>query len=51
MEKVLDHVGIAVRSIDDALPFYLNVLNGMTDIQVIHQVLKYTLLSSELMIK
>ncbi|HJF33115.1 MAG TPA: hypothetical protein K8V56_15245, partial [Sporosarcina psychrophila] len=25
---VLDHVGIAVRSIDDALPFYLNVLNG-----------------------
>ncbi|MEK5067924.1 VOC family protein [Sporosarcina sp. FSL K6-1508] len=28
MGYVLDHVGIAVRSIDDALPFYLNVLNG-----------------------
>lgn len=28
MEYVLDHVGIAVRNIDDALPFYLNVLNG-----------------------
>ncbi len=28
LEYVLDHVGIAVRSIDDALPFYLNVLNG-----------------------
>lgn len=28
MEYVLDHVGIAVRSIEDALPFYLNVLNG-----------------------
>ncbi|MGG3889536.1 VOC family protein [Metabacillus fastidiosus] len=28
MNYVLDHVGIAVRSIDDALPFYLNVLNG-----------------------
>ncbi|MED4400119.1 VOC family protein [Metabacillus fastidiosus] len=28
MNYVLDHVGIAVRSIDDALPFYLNILNG-----------------------
>lgn len=28
LNYVLDHVGIAVRSIDDALPFYLNVLNG-----------------------
>lgn len=28
MNYVLDHVGIAVRRIDDALPFYLNVLNG-----------------------
>lgn len=28
MEYVLDHVGIAVRNIDDALPFYLHVLNG-----------------------
>ena len=31
MEYVLDHVGIAVRSIDDALPFYLNVLNGLLE--------------------
>lgn len=30
-EYVLDHVGIAVRSIDDALPFYLNVLNGVLE--------------------
>ena len=28
LEYILDHVGIAVRNIDDALPFYLNVLNG-----------------------
>ncbi|PKG23117.1 VOC family protein [Niallia nealsonii] len=28
MNYVLDHVGIAVRNIDDALSFYLNVLNG-----------------------
>lgn len=28
LNYVLDHVGIAVRSIDDALPFYLNILNG-----------------------
>ncbi|QBP41266.1 VOC family protein [Paenisporosarcina antarctica] len=31
MEYVLDHVGIAVRSIDDALPFYINVLNGVLE--------------------
>ena len=31
MEYVLDHVGIAVRNIDDALPFYLNVLNGLLE--------------------
>ncbi|AQQ53347.1 methylmalonyl-CoA epimerase [Planococcus lenghuensis] len=32
MEAVLDHIGVAVRSIDEALPFYLNVLNGsLTD--------------------
>lgn len=31
MEYVLDHVGIAVRNIDDALPFYLNVLNGVLE--------------------
>ena len=30
-EYVLDHVGIAVRIIDDALPFYLNVLNGVLE--------------------
>jgi methylmalonyl-CoA/ethylmalonyl-CoA epimerase len=28
MNHVLDHVGIAVRRIDDALPFYIDVLNG-----------------------
>ncbi|MFC4323038.1 VOC family protein [Litchfieldia salsa] len=28
MNYVLDHVGIAVRKIDDVLPFYLNVLKG-----------------------
>lgn len=28
MDYLLDHVGIAVRSIDEALPFYQNVLNG-----------------------
>ena len=31
MEYVLDHVGIAVRNIDDALPFYLKVLNGLLE--------------------
>ncbi|WP_078546802.1 VOC family protein [Litchfieldia alkalitelluris] len=31
MKSVLDHVGIAVRSIDDALPFYINVLNGVLE--------------------
>lgn len=31
MEYVLDHVGIAVRNIDDALPFYVNVLNGLLE--------------------
>jgi len=31
LEYVLDHVGIAVRSIDDDLPFYLNVLNGLLE--------------------
>lgn len=28
MEKTFDHIGIAVRSIDDALPLYLNILGG-----------------------
>ena len=28
MDYLLDHVGVAVRSIDEALPFYLNVLKG-----------------------
>jgi len=31
LDYVLDHVGIAVRSIDDALPFYINVLNGVVE--------------------
>lgn len=31
MESVLDHIGVAVRSIDDALPFYLTVLNGQLE--------------------
>ena len=31
MDYVLDHVGIAVRSIDDALPFYIDVLNGILE--------------------
>lgn len=31
LEYVLDHVGIAVRNIDDALPFYLNVLGGVLE--------------------
>jgi len=31
LETILDHVGIAVRSIDDVLPFYLNVLNGVLE--------------------
>jgi methylmalonyl-CoA/ethylmalonyl-CoA epimerase len=29
MKKEFDHFGIAVRSIDDALPFYINVLGGV----------------------
>jgi methylmalonyl-CoA/ethylmalonyl-CoA epimerase len=28
LKYVSDHIGIAVRSIDEILPFYLNVLNG-----------------------
>jgi len=28
LDYLLDHVGIAVRSIDEALPFYQNVLKG-----------------------
>ncbi|WDL96793.1 VOC family protein [Alicyclobacillus sp. ALC3] len=28
MEKTFDHLGIAVRNIDDALPLYLDVLGG-----------------------
>jgi methylmalonyl-CoA/ethylmalonyl-CoA epimerase len=28
LNYVLDHVGVAVRNIDEALPFYLNILNG-----------------------
>ncbi|WAH42427.1 VOC family protein [Alicyclobacillus fastidiosus] len=28
MEKTFDHLGIAVRSINDTLPFYLNVLGA-----------------------
>lgn len=28
MKKIFDHLGIAVRSIDDTLPLYLNVLGG-----------------------
>jgi methylmalonyl-CoA/ethylmalonyl-CoA epimerase len=28
MENTLHHIGIAVRRIDDALPFYINVLGG-----------------------
>lgn len=31
MAYVLDHIGIAVRSIEGALPFYLNVLNGVVE--------------------
>lgn len=31
MDYILDHIGIAVRSIDDALPFYLTVLNGIVE--------------------
>lgn len=31
MDHVFDHIGIAVRSIDDALPFYVNVLNGVVE--------------------
>lgn len=30
-DYVLDHIGIAVRSIEDALPFYLNILNGTVE--------------------
>lgn len=29
MEKTFDHIGIAVRSIDDTLPLYLHVLGGI----------------------
>jgi len=28
MDKTFDHLGIAVRSIEDTLPFYLDVLGG-----------------------
>ncbi len=28
MNHIMDHIGVAVRSIDDALPFYLEVLGG-----------------------
>lgn len=28
MKVIIDHIGIAVRSIDETLPFYLTVLNG-----------------------
>jgi methylmalonyl-CoA/ethylmalonyl-CoA epimerase len=31
LNYILDHVGIAVRSIDDALHFYINVLNGVLE--------------------
>ena len=31
MDHVFDHIGIAVRSIDEALPFYINVLNGVVE--------------------
>ncbi|WP_438317871.1 methylmalonyl-CoA epimerase [Sporosarcina sp. FA9] len=31
MEAIFDHVGIAVRSIDEALPFYLEVLGGVVE--------------------
>ncbi|QOY35068.1 methylmalonyl-CoA epimerase [Anaerobacillus isosaccharinicus] len=31
MKYMLDHVGVAVRRIDDALPFYLDVLNGVLE--------------------
>ncbi|RXJ04379.1 methylmalonyl-CoA epimerase [Anaerobacillus alkaliphilus] len=31
MNYMLDHVGVAVRRIDDALPFYLDVLNGVLE--------------------
>lgn len=31
MEAIYDHVGIAVRSIDEALPFYLEVLGGVVE--------------------
>ncbi|WP_206918670.1 VOC family protein [Alicyclobacillus suci] len=29
MEKTFDHLGIAVRNIDETLPFYLHVLGGV----------------------
>lgn len=29
MEKAFDHLGIAVRNIDETLPFYLHVLGGV----------------------
>ncbi len=28
MQKTFDHLGIAVRNIDDTLPFYLDILGG-----------------------
>lgn len=31
MDHVFDHIGIAVRSIDEALPFYVNVLHGVVE--------------------
>ncbi len=31
MNYILDHVGVAVRRIDDVLPFYLDILNGVLE--------------------
>lgn len=31
LEAIYDHVGIAVRSIDEALPFYIEVLGGVVE--------------------
>ncbi|WP_163538746.1 VOC family protein [Gracilibacillus sp. YIM 98692] len=28
MEKVLDHIGVAVRNLEDSISFYINVLGG-----------------------
>lgn len=33
MEKTLDHIGIAVRDIEEALSFYVDILNG----EVLHR--------------